>query len=140
MKIDRLTALIEEYQSRGQEAVALFTTHKNINPINWRQNDLPRIGFIDPEKKVKYVFHGIGCCVHPPSGQVDWDFGYGERHDGFDIWRLWNFAEEGTKNFQEFADEQIIKATFADAVAKGLVSQRHIQHHDSLYYFTEQTL
>lgn len=137
MEIERLKALIKEYQSRVQEAVSLFVTHKNINPIEWMQEKLPQIGFLDSEKTIKYFFHGIGCRVDLPSGPVDWDFGYGDRHDGFDVWRLWQFAKEGTRNFPEFADKDKLEAVFAEATAKGIIKKLHKEHHDDLSYFTE---
>ena len=135
MSIERLEAFIKEYQSRVQEAVSLFAMHKNINPINWRQEGLPQVGFVDPSRRIKYFFHGIGCLINLPSGAVDWDFGYGERHDGFDVWRLGQFAKEGTANFPEFADEQTLDTVFAEAVSKGIVKQLYKDHHDPLYYF-----
>lgn len=137
MKIERLTKFIHEYQARVQEAVSLFVTHQQINPIYWHQEDLTQIGFIDEEETIEYFFHGIGCLVKLPSGPVDWDFGYGDRHDGFDVWRLRHFAETGTADFPEFAHEQILKAVFAKAVSQGIVKQLHQEHYDNLYYFVE---
>jgi hypothetical protein len=136
MEIERLCALIQEYQSRVQEAVNLFGEHKNMNPLYWRSELLPRRGFIDEAQTLSYYFHGIGCQVELPSGPVDWDWGHEERIDGFDEWRLCQFAEEGTTNFPEFVDKENLEAVFAEAVSQGLIKKLYLQHHDSLYYFT----
>src|SRR6185295_8225991 len=97
--LERLVSLINEYQIKVLEAADLFKKHKGIAPdelMYWRQAGLPREGFVDPEQTIEYFFHGIGCRVSLPSGEVDWDFGHDGRLDGFDAWRLGCFAEDAT--------------------------------------------
>lgn len=41
-----------------------------------------------------FSFHGTGCRFERDSSVVDVDFGPLGRCDGFDAWRLWQFAQE----------------------------------------------
>ncbi|HWP54384.1 MAG TPA: hypothetical protein VN476_09595 [Pyrinomonadaceae bacterium] len=98
--LERLFAFIEEYQLRVREAASLFHTHRNVdNPMYWRHAGLQQTGFIDSAGTIEYAFHGIGCRVGLPSGEVDWDFGHDGRLDGLNPWFLWQFAQYGTDRF-----------------------------------------
>jgi hypothetical protein len=135
--LERFLTLIHEYQSRILEAASLFEKHKGIAPsdlVYWKQADLPREGFIDPKQNIEYCFHGIGCRVNLLDGEVDWDFGHNGRLDGFDAWRLWRFASDGTDLFPEFKDKSVLDDTFAEAISQGIIHRpfRHLQ--DDLYY------
>ena len=95
---------------------------------------LPQTGFIDDTRTIPYFFHGIGCRVIMPTGSVDWDFGHEGRSDGFDFWRLRQFAEHDTKEFPEFADEKILESTFTLAIKRGIIHAPFKDQHDELYY------
>ncbi|MBD2123618.1 DUF6896 domain-containing protein [Trichocoleus sp. FACHB-262] len=135
--IERFIQLIHEYQSRVREAVELFEGYKGLkqpqHPLEWQLSGIPQRGYLDPSGKISYFFHGYGCCVCLPSGQVDWDFGREGQIDGFDVWRLSNFVEKGTQNFPEFRDEKLIKAMFAEAESKGLFHKS-----DYVLYYLKQ--
>ena len=135
--IEQLIQLIHEYQSRVQEAVELFGRYKGLgrpqNPLEWSFSGIPKTGFLDPSDKIAYFFHGYGCCVQLPSGRVDWDFGAEGQIDGFDIWRLHEFVEEGTQNFPEFLDKETLKSVFSEAEAKGLFHKS-----DYILYYLKQ--
>jgi hypothetical protein len=122
--IERLIQLIHEYQSRVQEAVALFEHYKGLSqpqhPLEWQSSGIPRSGYLDPGEQISYFFHGYGCCVHLPSGIVDWDFGREGQINGFDVWRLDEFVKRGTQNFPEFRDEKVLEDVFAKAKSNGL--------------------
>jgi Domain of unknown function (DUF6896) len=101
------------------------------------QRNLPREGFLDAGKSIAYSFHGIGCHVALPDGEIDWDFGNEGRLDGFDAWRLWCFAEGGTRLFPEFKNKSVLDKTFAEAISHGMIHRpfKHLQ--DDLYYLRE---
>jgi hypothetical protein len=135
--LERLVILIHEYQARVLEAAALFQKYKGIDPLSlmyWRQSGLAIEGFIDPERSIEYGFHGIGCWVNLPSGEVDWDFGQEGRLDGFDAWRLWRFAEDGTDKFPEFKRKETLDEAFSHAVAHGIICAPFKGRQDNLYY------
>ncbi len=122
--LEQLIQLIHEYQVRVWEAVELFEYYKGLklphHPLDWRSSGIPQKGCLDPDGKISYFLHGFGCCVYLPSGRVDWDFGSEGQIDGFDVWRLHRFAEQGTQNFPEFRDEKVLKSVFAEAECQGL--------------------
>ena len=123
--LDRFIQLIHEYQARVVEAVQLFDKYKGLeqpqHPLDWQASGIPQSGYLDPDDKIDYFLHGYGCCVHLPSGRIDWDFGDKGQLDGFDLWRLHEFAEKGTDNFPEFRDEETLKSVFVEAKSKGLI-------------------
>lgn len=138
---ERLAELIHEYQDRVFEAVKLFEKNKGITQEElmyaWH-NGLSNEGFLDSEQSIEYYFHGIGCCVIFPNREVDWDFGYGGRIDGFDAWRLWVFAKEGTENFLEFRQKEILEIAFNEAIVKGVIYKQFKGFQDKLYYLVSK--
>jgi hypothetical protein len=132
--LERFIQLIHEYHSKVKEAIDLFDRSKVLkqpkHPLEWQASGISQIGYLDPESKVFYFLHGYGCCVHLPSGRVDWDFGSGGQIDGFDLFRLHEFVEKGTNNFLEFRDEDKLKAIFTEAESKELIYKSD----DNLYY------
>jgi len=138
--LHRLLELVHEYQGRVIEAVSLFEKHLGLSPndlMHWRRRNLRREGFLDAAQKIAYSFHGIGCRVDLPVGEIDWDFGNEGRLDGFDAWRLWRFADEGTGSFPEFKNKSLLDKTFAEAISQGMIHRpfKHLQ--DDLYYLRE---
>ena len=125
--IKRLIQLIHEYQNRVREAVELFEHYKGLkqpqHPLEWRLLGIAQTGYLDSGSKISYFLHGDGCCVCLPSGRVDWDSGEEGQIHGFDVWRLHEFAEEGTQNFPEFRDTELLKSVFAEAESEGLFHQ-----------------
>ena len=120
---ERLIAFVKEYEARVQEASALFRQHKGLeNPAYWRMVGLEQRGFIDAENTIEYHFHGIGCRVILPSGEVDWDFEKGNSI-GLSIGFLSAFAKRGTDNFPEFKNFETLNSTFQKAISKGILEQ-----------------
>jgi hypothetical protein len=123
----RFSAFLHEYQAKVREAISLFRLYKGLeSPAGWRQAGLAREGYLDPEKTIKYCFHGIGCRVKLPAGEIDRDFSYDENKIGLKAWFLLSFARYGTDGFPEFKDEAVLQAAFADAIRQGLI-EKHSQ-------------
>ena len=138
--LQQLVELVHQYQTTVLEAASLFQKHKGIDPsklMNWKQAGLPREGFIDPEHRIKYSFHGVGCWVDLPQGEVDWDFGHDGRLDGFDSWRLWRFAEERNGQFPLFRRKETLEEAFSQALAAGLIVAPFKHHQDDLFYLRD---
>jgi hypothetical protein len=132
---DRLLEFIHTYQARVKEAVALLQNHKQLdNPMYWRQAAIDQEGFLDSDHRIAYYFHGSGCRVTWPSGEVDWDFGHDGRLDGLDPWFLWCFAEHGTDRFPEFKDKSKLDEAFATAVNDGILHRPFTHLQDNLFY------
>jgi hypothetical protein len=119
--LDRLLSFIHEYQNRVREATSLFRKHKGLeNPAYWVSAGLNQSGFIDAEKTIEYFFHGAGCKVKLPSGEVDWNFAP-EGHVGLDVGFLSAFSERGTENYPEFRDWEVLNFAFREAISQGLL-------------------
>lgn len=67
---------------------------------------------------MSYDFHGIGCCVEFDKIVVDFDAGPNGRIDGFDAWRLIQFAE-CFPIYAEFADYHSLNAELRELLASG---------------------
>jgi hypothetical protein len=135
---DRLTEFIREYQMQVREAALLLQTKLGLdNLMYWRQDKIERMGILDPERQISYEFHGSGCRVSLPSGEVDWDFGYDGRLDGLNPWFLWCFAQFGA-NFPEFKDKVTLDEAFSAAVRQGLIHRPFMAFQDDLYYLDER--
>lgn len=135
--LERLLDLIRDYQAAVEEAITHFERHRGLerpqHPQDWISSSLPQTGFIDAEQTLPYFLHGYGCAVRLPSGGVDWDFGLEGQTDGFDAWRLWQFARSRPTAFPEFQEEAVLQAAFAEAKARGyLYASPYI-----LYYLTD---
>ncbi len=79
-----------------------------------------------------YSKHGVGCLIEASEKGVDFDFGDCGEIDGFDAWRLLQFAE--ISNGQHAAtDKKKIQALLDSALAAGEIEKR-----GSLYYLRKK--
>ena len=119
-----LRRFIIEYQREVSEACRLLRIALQVDDdlLNaWMRREVPQKGWLDERRTVSYCFHGIGCCVRFGSVEVDFDFGPGGRHDGFDAWRLGRFAETFT-GFEQFRDVDKLHAELESLERTGLVN------------------
>lgn len=131
--------MIHEYQANVLEAASLFEKYKGVSQGKLfcaRFEGLAMDGFLDPEQTIEYYFHGIGLCVTFPTHDIDWDFGYDGRLDGFDFWRLWIFAKDSTNQFPEFKEKETLERAFNEAGNLGIIHKRFKHFQDNLYYLS----
>lgn len=101
-----LRTLILDYQARVTVACRLIRERLGVtidHQFSWRQPGIPMQGWLDDQKTIEYMFHGIGCAVYFGTTVVDFDFGPNGRFDGFDAWRLSLFARS-VPQYQQFVD------------------------------------
>jgi len=118
----RLGKLIKEYLAAVQAAVSLIAEAGIALPESdraWCINGIPGTGLLSGG--VSYRKHGYGCEVRLESGGVDFDFGREGETDGFDVWRLADFAADRLGSFG-FTSRDELEAVFADAVSAGEIS------------------
>lgn len=91
----RLDGLIERFRRAQDAAVALLSTMRvprPASPFDWlaicRAHGVS--GF--EANGVKLIPHGVGIVVRQGKSSVDFDWGPNGEPDGFDAWRLFNFA------------------------------------------------
>ena len=135
---DALLTVIREFQSRVAAAAGVFQAHGYEDMLSaWRSRRLPQVGYIDADRRYHYAFHGIGCAFTFPSGEVlDWDFGHGDRIDGFDEWRLQQFLEDRPE-LQRVLPLSMLRSEFQGAIRAGTIVSPGREHHDSLYYVSD---
>ncbi|WP_426180941.1 DUF6896 domain-containing protein [Pseudomonas sp. TWRC1-2] len=104
---NQLAILISDYQASVGVAVAMMQRSGIPLPttnVDW-------VG-------IRYFKHGYGCAVSLPTGTVDFDFGAHGEIDGFDVWRLADFAGDKLSAYG-FADEDALNTCFDAEVAAG---------------------
>lgn len=91
---ERLLELVSKYQAAARDAAERLRVELGVEQLlaSWRAGRIERTGRLP--SGTEYEFHGSGCWVSAPGALVDFDFGPGERVDGFDVWRLELFAQE----------------------------------------------
>ena len=93
--------------------------------IAWATNGLKKGTLSDG---AVYSKHGVGCLIEAEAGGVDFDFAERGEFDGFDAWRLVQFAgKSGGRH--AITDKKKIEALLDSAVAIGEIEKR-----GSLYY------
>lgn len=134
-----LQRLIVEYQRRVSEACRLLRERLPFdgNLLKARMHrEVPQKGWLDDSQSVSYSFHGIGCHVRFGSVDVDFDFGPGGRHDGFDAWRLAKFAET-FEGFEQFHDTDKLGAELESLERGGMLVRFGTRLDGHLYYFAD---
>jgi len=130
-----LQRLIAEYQATVKRAVILMNRSGIKMPYSafaWIQANIPARGILDGD--VLYFKHGAGCKVIFETGSVDFDFGEDGEIDGFDLWRLTQFAGQGHLNYG-FRSPEEIKLAFNVATKSGEL----LYSGSCLYYLTNGT-
>ncbi|WP_437574163.1 DUF6896 domain-containing protein [Sorangium sp. So ce887] len=115
----RLAKLIEDYRAKVAEAVALLERAGIPRPsssLEWSQTDVAGRG--EFTGGYRYFKHGFGCAVAGPKWTVDFDFGDEGQIDGFDAWRLLQFAGKRLGQYG-FTSQEQLEHTFEDAKAAG---------------------
>ncbi len=118
---DSLTQLIHDYQAAVRTAIALLEgsgISRPATPFAWVLLRIPQSGELSGG--VHYFKHGYGCTVYLPFREVDFDFGKEGQIDGFDLWRLVDFAKDRLNTYG-FTSEQDVKAAFQAAVKSGKI-------------------
>lgn len=125
-----LLKLIRDYQAKVAEAVQMLEVAGIPRPastMEWVCNQIAQRGSLP--NGFKYFKHGFGCAVAGPDWNVDFDFGERGQIDGFDAWRLFDFAEKNLTTCGFRSLEQIEEAVRVAAQAGSLEFSGYI-----LYY------
>lgn len=136
----RFVALIHAYQAAVAAALAEFRRRSGLaDPAARREAGLPRVGTFPGSPCLAYEYHGVGLRLTLGTDSIDFDFGHDGRTDGFDLWRLWLFAQTRPAEFPEFQDRHALELPLKTGVAGGWVRRGAAGHDDGLYYLTELT-
>ncbi|MCH8518027.1 MAG: hypothetical protein LAT68_17155 [Cyclobacteriaceae bacterium] len=83
-----------------------------------------RHGLIQKEgllEGIKYNFHGKGCRFEKSGRTIEFDFGSGLNHEGFDLWRLGIYAHSRESDFPQYQDQKVLSDDFNSAIREGLI-------------------
>jgi hypothetical protein len=131
----RLAKLIADYQSRVSDAVAMLSEAGIPRPASnteWAANGAPEQGSL--ANGFAYRKHGFGCAVDGPHWGVNFDFGDNGEVDGFDVWRLREFARTRLSEYGFECDKGIDVAVRRAVEAGELRYSGYV-----LYYLTSTT-
>lgn len=133
MKTDdkNLEDLITDFLSKvdiGTELLQKKFGVRNILRL-WRSKQIERCGEINHE--TQYELHGVGCAIHFPSESVDFDYGSGGRIDGFDVWRLYIYANDRPEQYKKFTNKKTLEVEFTKYISLNKIEKMSIN--DNLY-------
>ncbi|MFJ3008834.1 DUF6896 domain-containing protein [Pseudomonas fluorescens] len=74
----------------------------------WKDKKISQRGEVS--EGISYQLHGIGCMIEFPDHCIDFDFGPNERTDGFDAWRLFNYACDHPEKYPSYTKLENIEA------------------------------
>lgn len=129
----RLSKLIKDYQRRVADAVAMLEAAGIPRPLSnmaWTESD--DFGRVSLPNGFSAYKHGVGCSVDGPEWGVDFDFGASGQIDGFDAWRLHDFARRRLREYEFSSEKDIETAVRLAAEAGELAFSGYI-----LYYVTD---
>jgi hypothetical protein len=113
---ETLDILINDYISLVESSTLIFENKFGTRDIRrlWHTKVIKRCGRVT--RGVKYELHGIGCRINLQTGSVDFDYGPNGEINGFDIWRLYNFARERPSKYKKYCQEENIEKEFEEHI------------------------
>jgi len=97
-----------------------------------RRGEVPKEGSIG---KVEFSFHGVGCRGTKDGVEVDFDFGPDGRTDGFDAWRVWDFAKKNAAKYPTFQDCESVDEAMRRLERSGEIECPHTAPSPHLWYW-----
>ncbi|MCV2220511.1 DUF6896 domain-containing protein [Pseudomonas mercuritolerans] len=106
---ETLEILINDFIAMVESSTLVFEKKFGTRDIRrlWRTKAIKRCGRVT--RGVKYELHGIGCRINLSTGSVDFNYGPNGEINGFDVWRLYNFARERPSKYKKYCDKKIIE-------------------------------
>jgi len=111
-----LEDLITDFLTKVDSGTRLLEENFGTRDIRrlWHTKAIKRCGKITGG--VRYELHGIGCFIHLPKETVDFDYGPNGEINGFDIWRLYNFACDRPPKHKKYCDKETVKKEFNEYI------------------------
>ena len=106
---ETLEILINDFISMVESSTLVFERKFGTRDIRrlWRTESIKRCGRVT--RGVKYELHGIGCRINLSTGSVGFDYGPNGEINGFDVWRLYNFARERPSKYKKYCNKNNIE-------------------------------
>jgi hypothetical protein len=116
---DETLSLVHEYLrlvSRAVDELRGATSFVDLLAA-WKSRKVPQHG--TTPSGAAFHFHGIGCRVEFKDVCVDFDFGPDGRHDGFDTWRLYEFAHQRPESYPHVQTFEETKRAVEELMLEG---------------------
>lgn len=140
-KVYTLVDLITDYQESVEKVMTAFKQEFNRSDLltAYRHDKIyPQVGSLKKYHIKRYAFHGIGLAVDfDDNTSVDFDFAFlpEQRHDGFDLWRLGEFASSQPNKYKKYLDRKKLEEDFNRLVNRGVIVKPDFEPSTSLYFF-----
>jgi hypothetical protein len=133
---NKLLDVARRYVAAVESLTALLREQLGVTDLLGAVNasKIPREGKL--ADGAEYSFHGVGCLVDDGKVSVDFDFGPNGRSDGFDAWRLKNFADQVAPD-SGFDRLESMEAALSELERQGVVCNPRWPPSKHLYYFTD---
>lgn len=82
-----------------------------------------------------YSFHGVGIYVKLDNAIIDFDFGPDNRFDGFDVMRLFQFAQSKSDLYSFYTSEKSLKVDFDNLIELGKIYNPQTSPSPHNYYW-----
>lgn len=125
--------LISEYQVAVRRVVSALRMGFGRDDLltSRRRGEIPKSGVING---IDFSFHGVGCRGTVDGMDVDFDFGPDGRTDGFDAWRLWNFAKQKPAAYPQFQRQEDINTALEMLARSGDIERPQTAPSPHLWY------
>ena len=113
---ENLEILINDFISMVESSTLIFENKFGTRDIRrlWRTKAIKRCGKVT--RGVNYELHGIGCLINLSTGSVDFDYGPNGEINGFDTWRLYNFARDRPSKHKKYCNKETIEKEFEEYI------------------------
>ncbi|WP_447891509.1 DUF6896 domain-containing protein [Pseudomonas atacamensis] len=114
---ETLEILINDFIAMVESSTLVFERKFGTRDIRrlWRTKAIKRCGRVT--RGVKYELHGIGCRINLSTGSVDFNYGPNGEINGFDVWRLYNFARERPSKYKKYCDKKNIEKELEEYIS-----------------------
>ena len=128
---EELLKMIRDFFSDTQIGIKLFENRYNFKPeiVEAKKRGFALKG---SNSQFEYYFHGIGFYIKEENWEIDFDYGYNLRTDGFDEWRLKSYWETRKRKYTKISDEAALKKAFTILINNKKITKKYPQ--DNLYY------
>jgi hypothetical protein len=141
LNIYGIVDLIQDYQENVERAIKAFKKAFNRTDLltAYRSDKIcPQVGRLPKYHIEHYAFHGIGLAVmFDDNTSIDFDFAFlpEQRHDGFDLWRLNDFASSRPYKYKKYLDKKKLEDDFNKLVEQQVIIKPDVTPSTDLYFF-----
>lgn len=124
--LEKVKYYVQQLQVLTNETNLLRSRRLGIIPVNGKLLD-----------GTEYWFHGVSCSITNTSYIIDFDFGADGIIDGFDAWRLWEYAKSYPEKYSSITSIKVIELELSNMENKGLIHKLDKLPKPNLFVFSK---